>query len=273
MTDSLIAHLDGVRRQFESERGAFALFALLQRADSGECDLVVAAPWLDREKLRGLSQVVERVFPEGQSPSDSPITRIATLNGTDARLRELMAAFGQVSELVVLQRPLVPGLDITRAWVMRSSARPDEDQDVVVHYIRELNLVDRSERDRWLVFKGLQKVDEYPDQGKALALARRLARESGRAAWLLDAGGYPLKWISPNADAQPAADDVVMYYVDFSQPVPLRGWVVARGGQQEFVEKDDALAERRACQLATTYGVKCFRMRAAKFEAVNCGGS
>lgn len=71
--------------------------------------------------------------------------------------------------------------------------------------------------------------------------------------------------------AMPTSRDVVLYKVDFHAPIPLRGWVVFRANQQEFVEQDEQQAVRRACGIAATEGVRCFRMDEYEYWPVDCG--
>ncbi len=73
------------------------------------------------------------------------------------------------------------------------SEEPDERRDVLVHYTQSRHAVTSEKRATWVVFLGLEKHTECATLDAATALARTLARQHGRRAWLHDATGYPLK--------------------------------------------------------------------------------
>jgi hypothetical protein len=58
------------------------------------------------------------------------------------------------------------------------------------------NAATREKRDTWVVFLGLEQHTECATLQAATALARTLARQHGRQAWLHDRIGYPLKPIA-----------------------------------------------------------------------------
>ncbi len=73
------------------------------------------------------------------------------------------------------------------------SEDPDERRDVLVHYTQIRHAATGEKRATWVVFLGLEKHTECATLDAATALARKLARQHGRRAWLHDATGYPLK--------------------------------------------------------------------------------
>jgi hypothetical protein len=101
-------------------------------------------------------------------------------------------------------------------------------------------------------------------------VARKVSAQTGLPAWLLDVKGYPMERIGP-ATSQPGPQDVVMYFIDFAKPVPLRGWYVVREGREEFSEIDDDKATERACDLAKKHKVRCFKFRGTEPQQVDCG--
>jgi hypothetical protein len=122
MTDpAVIEHLARVKAQVETNRGPFTLFALLRRPHAGEWDLVVSAPWLTSEKLKGLATlsaiVYSKDFPQ---PLWGRIARIVPLNDTDSRLRAIKDAVGPNDKLRVIEHPHIEGLEVDEAYVMRS---------------------------------------------------------------------------------------------------------------------------------------------------------
>ncbi len=78
------------------------------------------------------------------------------------------------------------------------SARSEEPdaRDVLVHYTHSRYAATGEKRATWVVFLGLEKHTECATLDAATALARTLARQHGRRAWLHDATGYPLKPIA-----------------------------------------------------------------------------
>lgn len=71
--------------------------------------------------------------------------------------------------------------------------KPDEDRDVIVHYIQIRNAETGDTRDTWRVHLGLNKQAEFTTLKDATTYARQLARKHRRRAWLHDESGYPLK--------------------------------------------------------------------------------
>ncbi len=76
------------------------------------------------------------------------------------------------------------------------SEDPDERRDVLVHYTQIRNAATREKQPTWMVFLGVEKHVECATLDAAEAVARKLARQHGRRAWLHDATGYPLKPIA-----------------------------------------------------------------------------
>ncbi len=77
------------------------------------------------------------------------------------------------------------------------SDEPDEARDVLVYYTQHRHPATGEQCDTWLVFLGLEQPTECATRNAATELARSLAREHGRRAWLHDATGYPLKPLAP----------------------------------------------------------------------------
>lgn len=76
------------------------------------------------------------------------------------------------------------------------SEDPDERRDVLVHYTQIRHAAAGEKRATWVVFLGLEKHTECATLDAATELARKLAKQHGRRAWLHDATGYPLKPIA-----------------------------------------------------------------------------
>jgi hypothetical protein len=74
---------------------------------------------------------------------------------------------------------------------------PDENQDVIVHYIKEIQVPSNREREYWMLWHGQERLVDYATYEQAIIAAQRLSANIGRPAWLLDKAGYPLKPIDP----------------------------------------------------------------------------
>lgn len=194
VANPIVNHLEHVRQALENDKGQkFSLFALFRRPNTDEWDLVLSAPWLSAEKMKGLAQVAERVYSVDLPRSAWwRIARIVTLKETDSNLKIIKDALGPTDTIRMFDRPEIAGLDIEEAWVMRN-VPPDEERDVIVHFVKEIDGRTGSSRDRWLIFLGLDKRGEADNREGAIVLARQLAAVNNRPAWLLDESGYPMR--------------------------------------------------------------------------------
>jgi hypothetical protein len=74
------------------KRGPLTLFALLMRAESpGKWDLVIAAPWMDRGKLKAFSYVANEVHARLGDDDIVSLSRIAHLPEDSKALRSILA--------------------------------------------------------------------------------------------------------------------------------------------------------------------------------------
>jgi hypothetical protein len=55
-----------------------------------------------------------------------------------------------------------------------------------------------------------------------------------------------------------SGDDVIVYEINFYQPLRLHGWIAFRQHRQQFLEPDESRARERACTLAREHGVACY---------------
>jgi hypothetical protein len=75
---------------------------------------------------------------------------------------------------------------------------PDEDRDVIVHYIGTARHAGTARHDGnpdgfWMLWLGRERRGDYPTQEEAFVAARRLSAMTGRPAWLLVEKGRPLE--------------------------------------------------------------------------------
>src|SRR4051812_42388959 len=90
---------------------------------------------------------------------------------------------------------------------MPNDPRPDEDHDVIVHFMREHEAGGGPYRDVWRVYLGKDEVGQADNEADAMIFARNTATRENRPAWSLSASGYPLKRIGPAASTLKLYED------------------------------------------------------------------
>jgi hypothetical protein len=85
-------------------------------------------------------------------------------------------------------------------WPSAPRSGPDEDRDVIVHYLKIHEVLGGRARDEWTVWKGKQQLGAFDNREDASRLACRAAEEEGCRAWMLDEAGYPLKPLECDED-------------------------------------------------------------------------
>ena len=108
-------------RDISAQKGDFTFFALLMRSDApGTWDLVVAAPWLKRGKLKGISEFTELLAKSIGKQSLSQFARIVTIDELDPRLKAIVSQFSVDDGDISIQSSDLFGLDIEEAVIMRA---------------------------------------------------------------------------------------------------------------------------------------------------------
>ena len=108
-------------RDIAEEKGDFTLFALLMRTDApGTWDLVVAAPWLEKGKLKALSQFTQLLAQSIGEKALRQFARVVTINELDPRLKEIVSKFSVDDGHISIQSSDLFGLDIEEAIIMRA---------------------------------------------------------------------------------------------------------------------------------------------------------
>jgi hypothetical protein len=70
----------------------------------------------------------------------------------------------------------------------------DQSRDVIVHRFAAVDALTGSAiGDRWSVWLGEESHGSFDNEGEALELARALAAETGRSAWLHEEGHAPIQ--------------------------------------------------------------------------------
>lgn len=116
-----IDRLRQAMRDITAQKGDFTLFALLMRSDApGTWDLVVAAPWLKKGKLKAISELTELLAQSIGEQSLLQFARIVTIDELDPRLKAIVSKFSVDDGHISIQSSDLFGLDIEEAIIMRA---------------------------------------------------------------------------------------------------------------------------------------------------------
>lgn len=109
-------------RDISAQKGDFTFFALLMRSDApGTWDLVVAAPWLKKGKLRGLTEFTKLLAQSIGEQSLLQFARIVTIDELDPRLKAIVSKYDSVDDGdVSIESSDLFGLHIQEAIIMRA---------------------------------------------------------------------------------------------------------------------------------------------------------
>jgi hypothetical protein len=113
-----------IRDEIIAEKADLTLFALFLREGAEDrWDLVVAAPWLDRDKASGLRYLTKKLMAKLSEREMIELSRIVTIHQNDPALRKLLrnttVEDGEVREIENMQ---FAGQPITRAIILEAKA-------------------------------------------------------------------------------------------------------------------------------------------------------
>lgn len=118
-----------VEKALSDANGPFDLFALFLREDSADVwDLLVAAPWLNPDKLLALREIATRVQEELGPDELTKISRIVIIEENNPALAAVQRAIDVEHGLAELQSSMFFGLMIRHAFVITSRQGPPPDQ-------------------------------------------------------------------------------------------------------------------------------------------------
>jgi hypothetical protein len=104
-----------------AQKGPFTLFGLFMRADGpGRWDLVVSAPWLERGKLKALSEFTALLAASMGENSLKELSRVVTLKAGDPALKAVTSAFAVEDGELRVQKSNLFGLEIEDAIILRA---------------------------------------------------------------------------------------------------------------------------------------------------------
>lgn len=109
-------------RDVSAKKGDFTFFALVMRSDApGTWDLVVAAPWLKKGRLKSLSELTELLSQSIGEQSLLQLARIVTIDELDPQLKAVVSKFDSIDDGDVrIQSSDLFGLHIQEAIIMRA---------------------------------------------------------------------------------------------------------------------------------------------------------
>ena len=124
---TVIDALLDVERALSSEKGPFTLFALFLREEALEkWDLVVSAPWIEKDKRSALRLLADRL-QESLSASDVlSISRIVLLDPSDAGVELINRTVRVEDSTVEVKNSTFFGQQIRHAHIFASKRQPME---------------------------------------------------------------------------------------------------------------------------------------------------
>lgn len=130
-TDALLQ----VERSVSEEKGPFALFALFLREEAPEkWDLVVSAPWIEKDKGSALRLISERV-KTSLTASDLPlISRIVVADPSDPAVDAINRAVKVEHSSVEIKDSTFFGLQIKHAHIFSSKRGSSQAQQPTPNY-------------------------------------------------------------------------------------------------------------------------------------------
>ena len=109
-------------RDIAKKKGDFTFFALFLRTDApGTWDLVVAAPWLEKDTLKTLSEFTRLLTQSVGENTLQQLARVVTISELDPRLRDIVSKFPVDNGVEhSIQSTDLFGLDIEEAIILRA---------------------------------------------------------------------------------------------------------------------------------------------------------
>lgn len=113
-------------REIAAKKGDFTLFALFRRADApfGNWDLVVSAPWLERDTLKATSEVVNLLVDTIGRNAMTQFARVEVIHEDNPTLKFMLTNLPVDDGELRIQSTDLFGLDIEEGVIFRAK-RPD----------------------------------------------------------------------------------------------------------------------------------------------------
>jgi hypothetical protein len=114
-----------LEKDVSSEKGEFSLFGLFLREDAkdeNKWDILVAAPWLDADKKKGLAYLAKEIQKRLEPDELLSISRIVILEKDNPILKAIHKAVNVKHGKVEVRDSTFSGVQITQADISTSSA-------------------------------------------------------------------------------------------------------------------------------------------------------
>jgi hypothetical protein len=122
-----------IEREISEEKGSFELFALFLREDTiGKWDLLVAAPWLFKNKAKGLDYIVKKIqkkFKENEDPLIM-LSRIVIIEKNNPALEDFLNTFNVEHNRSEVVDSNLFGLQIKHGYVITAKKVKYEEDKV-----------------------------------------------------------------------------------------------------------------------------------------------
>jgi hypothetical protein len=120
--DKLIALLN----EMTAEKGELTLFGLFLREDAPNVwDLVVAAPWIEKNRSKALDYIVEKIKAHLAFPELLSLSKVVILESNNPLLRAILDAIPPGKKQAEWQNVTFINLELARAYIFKAK-RPEK---------------------------------------------------------------------------------------------------------------------------------------------------
>lgn len=108
-------------RHIAQQKGQFTFVGLLMRVEApGTWDLVVSAPWIQKGKLKAVSELTQLLADSLGEQALRQFARIVTIDSMDPRLQHIFSRFDVDDREVHVRGTDLFGLNIEEAVILRA---------------------------------------------------------------------------------------------------------------------------------------------------------
>jgi hypothetical protein len=126
----LLLRFGELERTLSQERGPFALFALFLREDAvDKWDLILAAPWIERDRKLALSEITQRLQATFSPEELSLLSRVVFVELANPAVEAVNQAVRIQHGTAEVRESNFFGLQIKHAYII-SSERVNADEEV-----------------------------------------------------------------------------------------------------------------------------------------------
>lgn len=119
--------------EISNERGAFNLFALFLREDAtGKWDLLVAAPWIEKDKSEALKYLAEKIKSSLDDKELLMLSRIVIIDKGNPALDAIQRAVQIEQGITEIKDSDFFGLQIKHAYLISSQRDKDNEDQAIV---------------------------------------------------------------------------------------------------------------------------------------------